>query len=84
MKITMNVPDDLLARVDAYAKANYQTRTSLFCFAVNQYLTAQQLPGLMKSMNEAMQRIAATGQVDQETQKALDSFEVFAKALQQP
>ena len=84
MKITMNVPDDLLTRVDAYAKANYQTRTSLFCFAVNQYLTSQQLPSLLENMNAAMQKIASTGQIDDETRKTLDAFETFSKMLQQP
>lgn len=83
MKITMNVPDDLLARVDAYAKSNYQTRTSLFCFAVNQYLIQQQLPSLMENMNAAMKKIASTGSVDDETKKSLDAWDLFCKQLQQ-
>lgn len=81
MKITMNIPDDLLDRVDAYAKANYQTRTSLFCFAVNQYLISQQLPTLMENMNAAMKKIAATGSIDEEDRRSLAAWETFCQQL---
>ena len=82
MKVTMNVPDDLLARADDFAKANFQTRTGLFCFAVRQFLTSQQLPTVLESMNAAMQKIASTGQIDDETREALDKFEAFAQMIQ--
>ena len=82
MKVTMNVPDDLLAQADAYAKANFQTRTGLFCFAVRQFLMSQQLPVVLENMNEAMQKIASTGQLDEETNLALEKFETYAQMLQ--
>lgn len=77
----MNVNDDLIRRVDAYAKANYQTRTSVFCFAVSQFLTSQELPSLVISMEKAMKKIAETGNIDEEAQRTLDAFSLFAEQL---
>lgn len=77
----MNVNDDLLRRVDSYAKANYQTRTGVFCFAVSQFLLSQQLPSLMVSMEQAMKKISETGTLDAETQNTLDMFSLFVKAF---
>jgi len=81
VKITMNVNDDLLRRVDAYAKANYLTRTGVFSFAVSQYLTSQELPTLMVSMKRAMEKIAETGSIDAEAQKVLDAFSLLVDGM---
>ena len=75
----MNVNDDLLRRVDSYAKANYQTRTGVFCFAVSQFLLSQQLPSLMISMEQAMKKISETGVIDAEAKKTLDTFSLFVE-----
>ena len=83
MKITMNVNDDLLKRIDTYAKSHYLTRTAVFCFATSQFLTAEALPSLMMNMNQAMQKIAETGNVDEETQRQLDEFDLFVKSLKE-
>lgn len=81
MKITMNINDDLLERVDRYAKINYLSRTSVFSFAVSQFLTAQELPSMMSNMNNAMLKIAETGTITEEQQKTLDAMQVFVDAL---
>lgn len=81
MKITMNVNDDLLERVDRYARLNYLTRTSVFSFAVSQFLTAQELPSMMSNLNNAMIKIAETGTITEEQQKALNDMQVFVDAL---
>lgn len=81
MKITMNINDDLLERVDRYAKLNYLSRTSVFSFAVSQFLTAQELPSMMSNMNNAMLKIAETGTITEEQQKTLDAMQVFVDAL---
>lgn len=83
MKITMNVNDDLLERVDRYAKLNYMNRTSVFSYAVSQFLMAQELPSLMSNMNNAMRKIAETGTITEDQQKTLDAFQIFVDALNQ-
>lgn len=81
MKITMNVNDELLERADRYAKMNYMTRTTVFSVAVNQFLMAQELPSLMANMNQAMIKIAETGTITEEQQKALDAMQFFVDAM---
>lgn len=81
MKITMNVNDDLLERVDRYARQNYLTRTSVFCFAVSQFLTAQELPSIMSNLNNAMIKISETGTISEEDQKTLDAMQLICDAL---
>ena len=81
LKITMNINDDLLERVDRYAKINYLSRTSIFSFAVSQFLTTQELPSLMSNMNNAMLKIAETGTITEEQQKTLEAMQVFVDSL---
>lgn len=81
MKITMNINDDLLSRVDNYARANYLTRTSVFSMAVSQFLLSQELPSLMANMNKAMLKIAETGEVTEEQKKAIDMVEALCQAI---
>ena len=81
MRVTMNVNEDLVKRADAFAKSNYLTRTAVFTYALSQFLTAQELPSLMVSMKAAMDKIAAKGTIDPETQKQLDSFDAFVKLM---
>lgn len=81
MKITMNINDDLLSRVDNYARANYLTRTSVFSMAVSQFLLSQELPTMMANLNNAMLKIAETGEITEEQQKAIDMMDALCTAL---
>ena len=81
MKITMNINDDLLSRVDNYARANYLTRTSVFSMAVSQFLLSQELPTMMANLNNAMLKIAETGEITEEQQKAIDMMDALCTAI---
>ena len=81
MKITMNVNDDLLERVDRYAKQNYLTRTSVFSFAASQFLMSQELPSMIVNLNNAMIKIAETGEITPEDEKTLEAMHFFVEAL---
>lgn len=81
MKITMNINDELLERVDRYAKINYMNRTSVFSVAVNEFLIKKELPALMKNMNQAMIKIAETGEITDEDREALDAMDLLVNAM---
>lgn len=81
MKINISINDDLLARVDKYVDQNYTTRSGVIAFALSQYLASQEVFGLLRSMNIAMQRIADQGTVDEETYKELEKLQAVCKAL---
>lgn len=82
MKVTMNLNDELVERIDKYAKTNYMTRTSVISFAASQFLMTQEVPALMSNVNQAMIKIAQTGEITEEQRKLLDSMEVFVELLQ--
>ena len=82
MKVTMNLNDELVERIDKYAKTNYMTRTSVISFAASQFHMTQEVPALMSNVNQAMIKIAQTGELTEEQRKLLDSMEVFVELLQ--
>lgn len=81
MKIQMSLNDDLVTRVDKFAKENYLSRSALVSIALTQYLNANELTSAIRDMSLAMRKIADTGLVDEETQKQLEQFELLSKML---
>lgn len=81
MKITMNISDDLLDRVDRYAKSNYLNRTSVFSIAVSQYLMAQEIPTMMVNLNNALIKISETGTITDEQRRTLDAVQLLVDSL---
>lgn len=80
-KINVSIDDELLARLDNVADANYQTRSGLISLAVAQYCNANEVISLVRSMSMAMQKIADKGELDDETIAQLEDFERMSKML---
>lgn len=80
-RVNMNVPEELLERIDAYAKENYSTRSSVMNQACNQFLMAQDFRKLVAQMNGVLKRISETETVDDETMQKLEEFETLCKLL---
>lgn len=51
MRVNFNVPDELVARLDAYAKENYSSRSSVMCQACDQFLTAKEMQKMFGEMS---------------------------------
>lgn len=81
MKINITMNDELLERVDQYAKENYTTRSGLISLACVQYLNQQEAINAVRLMSNALQRIAATGTIDEDAQQKLNEFAQIAKLL---
>ena len=82
MRVNMNIPEELLARLDEYAKANYMSRSSVMCQACDQYLNAKAVAGLMKQMVDVMNKIADNNnEVDEDSFKQLQELETMLKFL---
>jgi metal-responsive CopG/Arc/MetJ family transcriptional regulator len=75
MKLTITLDDRLLADIDEYADKYYMSRSGFIAQACTQFLTAFQMQQTLKDMSIAMQKIANTGTVDEETQKQLEDIE---------
>lgn len=75
MRINMTLNDELLKRIDNYAKSNYMSRSSVVSFACNQFLMANELQSLMIDMKRALQTIANKETITDEQLKELEKFE---------
>lgn len=82
MRVNINIPDELLKRLDDYAKANYMSRSSVMCQACDQYLMAKAVTGLMQQLVEVMQKVADNNnECDEETLKHIQEMEAMLKML---
>nr|CDL66622.1 unnamed protein product [uncultured bacterium] len=81
MKVQMSLNEDLVARADKYAKANYMTRSALVTTALNQFLLASELSSVLTEMSVCMRKIADTGSIDESTKKDIEELELLAKML---
>lgn len=81
MKVQITLDDALMERVDTYADENYMSRSGLVSLAVTQYLNSADVTKAIKEMALCMRKIADTGNIDDETRKQLNEFEILSKML---
>lgn len=81
MKVQVSLDDELMKRLDSYADENYMSRSSLVSLACTQFLNAADVSRAVRELSLAMQKIAQTGDIDEDTRKQLDDFERLAKFL---
>lgn len=79
MKVQISINDDLLKRVDKYAKDNYLSRSAVITMSLNQYLLSYDMVTLIQDMDISMRKIADTGKIDDDSLRQLEDFENFAK-----
>lgn len=80
-KVQITLDDELLERVDNYADKNYMSRSGLFSLAATQFLNANEVTAAIVSLNLAMQKVAETGNLDDETMKELEDWQRLANML---
>lgn len=80
-KIQISINDDLLEKVDSFAKKNYMSRSGFLAMASNQYLNNVEMVAAMKDMSLAFKKIAQTGVVDDETMEKLEAIESMASLI---
>lgn len=81
MKINITMNDELLERLDKHAKEQFTSRSGLISFACTQYLNQLEMMNLVRSMSNAMQRIADTGTIDEDARQQIEDFERISKML---
>ena len=75
MRVNMTLNNELLERIDNYAKSNYMNRSSVVSFACNQFLISNELQSLLVDMKRALQTIANKETITDEQLKELEKFE---------
>lgn len=53
MKLSINIPDELLARIDVYAKETYINRTSAFCVLLTTALNGNDITRALASSTQS-------------------------------
>lgn len=81
MKVGITLNDELLKRMDNYAKENYMTRSGLISVAVRDYLNSTEASLALVSLSHSMRKIASTGKLDKATKKQLEDFYRLASLL---
>ncbi len=81
VKVGITLDDALLQRVDAYADANYMSRSGLISLALTQYLNQVEATLAIKEMAVCMRKIADNGKIDHDTMEQLEDFERLSKML---
>lgn len=85
MRVNFNVPDVLVARLDAFCKENYSTRSSVMCQACDQFLTAKEVQKMFGEMSRLLrlisERIKDNETVDDETLRKMDEFLALSRML---
>lgn len=81
MKVNITFNEELLKKVDEYAKANYLTRSGLVQIACNQYLLQNEALQCVREITNTMKVIADRGFVDTETRAQLEKYEKLIKEV---
>lgn len=81
MKVQISLDDKLMERADAFADANYMSRSGLISLALTHYLNTNDTLMAIQNLSLAMKKIADTGNLDHETMEQLEDFERVCKVL---
>lgn len=81
MKVNITFNEELLKKVDEYAKANYLTRSGLVQIACNQYLLQNEALQCVREITNTMKVIADRGFIDTETRAQLEKYEKLIREV---
>lgn len=81
VKVNVSFDEELLKRLDAFADANYMSRSGAVAMACIKLVNENDMMSAIKSIAFSMRKIADTGQVDEETLAILRNFEQLSKMV---
>jgi hypothetical protein len=73
--------DKLLCNVDCYAASNFMSRSGVIGLACNKLLQDNAVANALVSLSAAMQKIAESNTIDEETKVLLADVEAVARLL---
>ena len=80
-KINISIDDELLARVDKVADANYMSRSGLISTAVAQWINTSEMVMAVCDISVAIRKIADSGNIDADTMRQLEDYERICKMM---
>lgn len=80
-KVQITMDADLLAQVDDYCDRNYLNRSYMISQACIQVLNQQKIIDAITSISFAIQKVAASGSLDDDTKKEIESLELLLRMM---
>lgn len=81
MRVQLSLSEELVSKLDKYAKDNFMTRSALVSFACNQFLTSFEILDLMRQATLCIRKISDEGVVDEKAMKELEDMEYLLKMI---
>lgn len=74
MRVNVIMPEDLISRLDEYARENHISRSALICMSSSQFLMAHEMRNTLREIKNAMKSIAETKELTEEQSKQMDDI----------
>lgn len=81
MKMNITMDDELCAKMDAFIKKNYMTRSGFIAMSVNQYLAQNSMMTMIEEISQYVHKAIETGQIDPDDDERMKELLTLAKAL---
>lgn len=81
MKVQISLNDELMARADRYADANYLSRSGLISQALAQFLNQYEYVSAVTDLAVSVRKLADTGKADADTLEKIQDFERLVAVL---
>ena len=81
MKVNISIDDELMEKIDEYAKKNYTNRSAVFAQATNQFLLTQSVPAAIGEIALAFKKISENNAIDDDSKKKLEEFMLLSRLL---
>lgn len=78
-KVQITMDSDLLKSVDDYCDRNFMNRSWMISQACLQVVNQQKLIDAISAMSLAIKKCAELGQIDDDTRKEMEEFEILSK-----
>lgn len=81
MKIQISVSDELLARVDDFAKRTYMSRSAVFQQGALSYVSANETLAMLPVIQNILDNIDLSGEVSEEDLKTVEDYQNAVKLI---
>lgn len=80
-KVQISIAEDLLKRIDTYAKSNYMSRSGFISMATTQQLNNFEIMRVINEIVFLLRKISENGKISKEQSKQLEDIELVMKML---
>lgn len=81
VKVQITMDESLLSRLDDFVDRNFSTRSGAIALACTQMLLSDDIRVSIRTIANAMKRIAESNEIDEQSKEDFKQFELLAKAL---